>query len=54
MSENAACCTPDTNLPEVARAMIDCDCGLEASQRARALRVALGDPRPGAAAGRPG
>src|SRR5690349_3147141 len=27
MSTDVACCTPDTHLPEVARMMLDCDCG---------------------------
>lgn len=27
MTENPACCTPDTNLQEVAKLMVDCDCG---------------------------
>lgn len=27
MSENVTCCSPDARLPEVARAMIECDCG---------------------------
>ncbi len=27
MSRNPACCTPDTMLPDVARAMVACDCG---------------------------
>jgi len=27
MSESITCCSPDARLPEVARAMIECDCG---------------------------
>ena len=27
MTENPACCTPDTGLQEVARMMVECDCG---------------------------
>lgn len=27
MSSNVACCTPDTTLQEVARMMMECDCG---------------------------
>lgn len=27
MSRNVACCTPDASLQEVARAMLECDCG---------------------------
>jgi CBS domain-containing protein len=27
MTKDPACCTPDTNLQEVARLMIECDCG---------------------------
>src|SRR6266542_2068551 len=27
MTEKPQCCTPDTPLPEVARMMVDCDCG---------------------------
>src|SRR5215475_1595754 len=27
MTRDLACCTPDTNLQEVARLMIECDCG---------------------------
>ncbi len=27
MSESVTCCSPDARLPEVARAMIECDCG---------------------------
>ena len=27
MTRNVACCTPDTSLPEVARMMVDCNCG---------------------------
>src|SRR4051812_9979599 len=27
MTENPACCTPDTGLQEVAKLMLDCDCG---------------------------
>lgn len=27
MTENPACCTPETKLPEVARMMVECDCG---------------------------
>ncbi len=27
MTANPACCTPDTPLPEVARMMVDNDCG---------------------------
>jgi CBS domain-containing protein len=27
MTENPACCTPDTQLQEVAKLMVDCDCG---------------------------
>jgi CBS domain-containing protein len=27
MTRNPACCTPDTNLQEVARLMVECDCG---------------------------
>jgi len=27
MTKNPKCCTPDTNLREVARLMVDCDCG---------------------------
>lgn len=27
MTPDPACCIPDTSLPEVARLMVDCDCG---------------------------
>ncbi|HEX7027260.1 MAG TPA: CBS domain-containing protein [Gammaproteobacteria bacterium] len=27
MTPDPACCTPETSLPEVARLMVDCDCG---------------------------
>jgi CBS domain-containing protein len=27
MTENPACCTPDTGLQEVAKMMVECDCG---------------------------
>jgi len=27
MTENPACCTPETGLQEVAKMMVDCDCG---------------------------
>jgi CBS domain-containing protein len=27
MTENPACCSPDTSLQEVAKLMVDCDCG---------------------------
>ena len=27
MTEDPACCTPDTSLQEVAKMMVDCDCG---------------------------
>jgi predicted transcriptional regulator len=27
MSYNVTCCSPDARLPEVARAMVECDCG---------------------------
>jgi CBS domain-containing protein len=27
MSESVTCCSPDARLPEVARAMVECDCG---------------------------
>jgi CBS domain-containing protein len=27
MTENPACCSPDTGLQEVAQLMVDCDCG---------------------------
>jgi CBS domain-containing protein len=27
MTRDLACCTPDTNLQDVARLMVDCDCG---------------------------
>jgi len=27
MTDNPACCTPDTSLRDVARMMVDCDCG---------------------------
>jgi CBS domain-containing protein len=28
MTKNPTCCTPDTTLQEVARMMVDCDCGM--------------------------
>jgi CBS domain-containing protein len=43
MTRDLACCTPDTNLQEVARLMVDCDCGeipvVENRQRMRPVGV---------------
>jgi CBS domain-containing protein len=43
MSESVTCCSPDARLPEVARAMIECDCGetpvVDAKERMRPIGV---------------
>jgi CBS domain-containing protein len=43
MSESVTCCSPDARLPEVARAMIECDCGeipvVDDKERMRPLGV---------------
>jgi len=43
MTRDLACCTPDTNLQEVARLMVACDCGeipvIENRQRMRTVGV---------------
>ena len=43
MSESVTCCSPDARLPEMARAMIECDCGeipvVDDKERMRPLGV---------------
>jgi CBS domain-containing protein len=43
MSETVTCCSPDARLPEVARAMVECDCGeipvVEDKERMRPIGV---------------